>query len=84
MVFMKDENARIEMRYSGPVTFEPVTLEYPVTDQTPPGIYKLSAFLATDSRKNRAEFELKSDWDFEIINQPIDTAGPKLISVNVR
>ena len=84
MTFREDENALIEMAYRGPVTYEPVTLEYEVTEQTPPGLYKLSAFVATDSLKNRADYELKSNWDFEIVNHPVDTTGPTLISVNVR
>lgn len=84
MTFRKDENALIEMSYRGPVTYELITLEHDVTDQTAPGVYTLSAFVATDGRRNRADFELTTDWDFEIVNHPIDTAGPNLISVNVR
>lgn len=84
MVFRKDMNTVIDISYLGPVTFEPVTLTYKVTEETPPGVYQLSAFIATDSRKNRSDFTLKSDWDFEIVNQPVDTEGPKLNSVTVK
>ena len=84
MTFRKDNNTVIDFSYLGPVTFEPITLTHKVTDQSAPGVYKLSAFLATDSRKNRSDFPLKSDWDFEIVNRPIDTEGPELNSVNVR
>lgn len=84
MVFRMDNNIYIELRYPGPVTFEPVSLTHKVTEESAPGVYRLSAFVATDSRQNRSDFTPNPDWDFEILNHPVDTQGPKLNSVTFK
>jgi hypothetical protein len=84
MIFRQDQNTLIRMPFLGPSESSTVRLTFDVTDQTPPGVYTLSAFYATDGRGNRSDFQLKPDWDFEVINKPVDTADPELVSVNVQ
>jgi hypothetical protein len=86
MMFRKDSNSVIHLSYSGPdVPSGVINLLYDVTDETPSGIYQLSAFLATDGSDNRSDFDPKPDWDFEIVNDnPLDTTGPDLIDVVVQ
>lgn len=83
VMFRMDANTVVEMSAQN-VQSGKTTLTHSVTNESPPGTYRLSAFYATNLKGNRSDYTDISDTEFLIENEPVSTQGPRLLSATMR